>query len=333
MVPPVNESKFQITHLHSGGIIANYYCSSQCRHCLYRCSSGWETKYITIETTKTILDRLEDLQVASFHIGGGEPFLDRSGLKTLLQCIQRSGLSVDYIETNSSWFKDQADAVALLGEIRDLGVSTLLVSISPFHNEFIPFNRVKGVIAACQRAGVNVFPWMEGFYADLDAMADDKPHPMADYKERFGDKYLSQILRRYWIHPGGRALDTFASQLPRKTVNEIVEEKSPCHELLDTSHFHVDLFGNYIPGLCSGLAIDIEDIGDVLLQEKYPLLTLLFNQGVSGLLNLAQVEYSFKAKEFYSGKCHLCSDIRRYLVREHHLKSKELAPGQFYTEE
>ena len=316
-------SKFQILHLSSGGVITNYYCVS----------TLWENKYIAGEMAKTILARLEEMQVASVHIGGGEPFLNPSALKLFLQCVQQSKLGVDYIETNSSWFKDLPEAVSLLEEIKQLGVSTLLVSISPFHNEFIPFYKVKGVIAACQQAGINIFPWMEGFYPDLDALAEDKPHPFADYEERFGNNYLNQILRRYWIHPGGRALETFFPTLPPRRVNEICEENPSCHELLDTSHFHVDLFGHYIPGLCSGLAIEIEDIGDVLTADKYPLLTRLFQRGVGGLLDMAQEQYSFKAKEFYWGKCHLCSDIRRFLVRQQQLKSSELAPRQFYMEE
>ncbi|MBW2707116.1 MAG: hypothetical protein JRD84_12515, partial [Deltaproteobacteria bacterium] len=34
---------------------------------------------------------------------------------------------------------------------------------------------------------------------------------------------------------------------------------------------HIDLFGNYIPGLCSGLAIAIGDLGRPLSNETYPL--------------------------------------------------------------
>jgi hypothetical protein len=47
------------------------------------------------------------------------------------------------------------------------GLRTLLVAISPLHNEFIPFAKVTGVIAACRDVGIDVFPWVNDFVKDL----------------------------------------------------------------------------------------------------------------------------------------------------------------------
>ncbi len=38
-----------ISSLYSGGLITNYYCTSQCRHCLYGCSPKWPKEYIIKE--------------------------------------------------------------------------------------------------------------------------------------------------------------------------------------------------------------------------------------------------------------------------------------------
>lgn len=53
------------------------------------------------------------------------------------------------------------------------------------------------------------------------------------------------------------------------------------------STLHVDLFGNYIPGLCSGIGVAIEDLGKPFSREKYPVLTLLAESGIRGLYDMA----------------------------------------------
>jgi hypothetical protein len=103
-----------------------------------------------------------------------------------------------------------------------------------------------------------------------------------------------------------------------------------CTELLDVRHFHLDLHGNYIPGLCSGLAVQRDDLGRPLAVEKYPLLSTLHNTGIQGLFDLAAGEHGFQPAAAYLSKCHLCLDIRRHLVIERQLNSPELQPRAFY---
>jgi hypothetical protein len=107
-------------------------------------------------------------------------------------------------------------------------------------------------------------------------------------------------------------------------------QKGGCSELLDVSHFHIDLFGNYIPGLCSGLAIRYEDLGERLSKEEYPFLTTLYHNGIEGFLHLARSDYGFKPSREYLSKCDLCFDIRYYLTMEVGVDSKELQPRGYY---
>jgi hypothetical protein len=322
-----------IRHLSSGGIITNYYCTSRCGHCLYGSSPGWDKGYIDAETFTRNLETIKGLGCHSVHIGGGEPFLNLKGLEAVLRAAHELGMGVEYVETNSSWFKDRSSACTALTTLRRWGLSTLLISMSPFHNEHIPFSRVKGVIEACQVCGIGVFPWIADFYQEIDAFDDSVPHRMEEYRRRFGDDYLMRLPARYWIHPGGRALATYADVLARIPLEEILESHpGGCNELLDVTHFHLDLFGNYIPGLCSGMAIQREDLGSPLSPDEYPLLTTLFQSGIKGLLDRASAEFGFRPETNYTPKCHLCFDIRRYLVRDSQLDSKELQPQQYYEE-
>lgn len=73
------------------------------------------------------------------HIGGGEPLLRPEELGAVLQIAAQASVAVEYVETNSSWFKDPDSAIAMLAQLGKQGLQTLLVSISPFHNEYIPY--------------------------------------------------------------------------------------------------------------------------------------------------------------------------------------------------
>ena len=132
---------------------------------------------------------------------------------------------------------------------------------------------------------------------------------------------------------GGRALETFRPLLGNKTFQQILAENpSGCHsELTDTSHFHFDLFGNYIPGLCSGLSVGRDDLRKPLSIKTYPIITTLYSQGIRGLSQMAVDIAGFvPQKEIYVNKCDLCTEVRTFLVLKGYQESKELNPVEFY---
>ena len=184
----------KIPPLGSGGLITNYSCTSSCRHCLYRCSPKRSKDYITPERTEKNLAAVKGNGCRSVHIGGGEPFVKPGALKECLRAFRGSGVGIDYIETNASWVGTGAGAAdsaadttgagaaalrpeALLEELLDLGADTLLISISPFHNEYVPYAKTERLIRACRSAGMGIFPWVEGFIGDLAAFDTSVPTP------------------------------------------------------------------------------------------------------------------------------------------------------------
>ncbi|MDH3837249.1 MAG: radical SAM protein, partial [Desulfobacteraceae bacterium] len=169
-------SSFAIRRLISGGLITNYFCTSRCRHCLYNCSPNRGKEYIDVETAEKCFIRILELGCRSLHIGGGEPMLRPEKLENILKAANRVGMGIDYVETNSSWFKNAESAVNVLERLITNGLSTLLISISPFHNEFIPFSKVKGVIDAGRKVGIGLFPWINDFYKDLSAFEPKTTH-------------------------------------------------------------------------------------------------------------------------------------------------------------
>jgi len=253
--------RLNISHLMSGGLITNYYCSSRCRHCLYRCSPRWPKEFITEDTARANLQTMKRLNCFSIHIGGGEPLLNPEAVLRILNVANELGVHVEYVETNSSWFKD--------------------------------------LKTAC---------------------------------DHYGENYTKSILDRYWVSAGGRALDLISEFSPQYSVEDIIQKnRGGCKELANTSHFHFDLYGNYVPGLCAGLSVRREDMGEPLSEADYPLLTLLFNNGIGGLLDFVRETYHFKeSKTSYANKCELCAEIRFFLVNEKGIVSRELQPKMHY---
>jgi hypothetical protein len=328
-------SVLNIKNLVSGGVIVNYHCVSRCGHCLYNCGPHRSRHYLSAERAEEIFGRIEVLGCRSVHIGGGEPLLDPDGLLAVLSAARRAGMGIDYVETNSAWYVDKARAVSMLADLRAGGLPTLLVSISPFHNAYIPFARVRGVIEACRETGVQVFPWVKAFVRDLDHLGVREAHTMEEFEARFGPGYLQRIPDRYWIHLGGRALETFRNVYPTYAVDDILDRRplSCARALSDTSHFHIDLEGRYIPGLCAGLAVAMEDLGGLLPSGKYPLLERLVSNGVRGLYDLACQDFGYRPqREDYLNHCDLCTDIRHHLARSGKGAFEELAPTGFYAE-
>lgn len=325
-------SQLAIYSLSSGGLITNYYCSSTCRHCLYRCSPKWPKDNITPEVARQNLQTIRRLGCDSVHIGGGEPLLQPEALAQVLDIARETGVTVEYVETNSAWYQSHDAACAMLEKLADNGLQTVLVSISPFHNEFIPFAKTKGVIAACRAVGISVFPWVLEFLSDLNAFDEHTTHRLEEYEQRFGARYIATLPQRYWISSGGRALETFGQYAPKYSVAAILSRNNQgCGELANVSHFHIDLYGNYVPGLCAGLAIRCEDLGAPLNPEDYPILSRLYAQGIGGLVTYTHDVYGVTppAAE-YASKCHLCYALRRVLVVEKGLDSHELQPQRHY---
>lgn len=327
--------QLQIDYLQSGGLIANYYCSSACAHCLYRCSPKWPKEYIEPETVRKNFDIIRRLGCRSVHIGGGEPLLRPEALGKILDIALESGISIEYVETNSSWFRNEQEACSLLEQLANKGLGTLLISISPFHNEFIPFYKVKGVVEACRRTGISIFPWVSDFVDDLNAFDERRTHSLVEYEQRFGPHYVESLPRRYWISPGGRALETFARFSPARSVSQIMAKNSQgCAELAEVGHFHLDFYGNYIPGLCAGLSIHRDDLGKALDPGEYPIISRLYSGGIAEFIDYAVETYGYASKrDDYSSKCALCYDARHFLVVEHRLDSKELQPREHYFHE
>ncbi len=322
-----------IDKLHSGGVIVTYACSAACGHCLYKSSPRRDNSFMSPETAELIFAKIASLGCRCVHIGGGEPFLSPTKLAEVCHRAAASGVSIEYIETNASWAgTDGSKTRETIEKIMQAGVDTLLISISPFHNQFVPFAKTKALIAACRDAGMGVFPWISDFIGDISRLDTDKTHPLSEYEDVFGVDFVNSLPARYSVRMGGRAIHTYHHRMPTRTAREIsYSNPGPCKEPFNTSHFHADLYGNYIPGSCAGMALALDNLGKEADDHSYPIFKIMTTGGISELLKLAKDTIAFDNNDTYLGKCHLCNDIRTALSKRNLFKN-ELQPAEFYSE-
>ncbi len=317
-----------IFKLTSGGLIVNYRCQARCGHCLYHWSPDREPDYLSPEGAREIFTRAKELGAPSMHVSGGEPFMDMDALCQVLAVAQAQGMPIDYVETSASWVEDEACARLAVERVRALGVRTLSVSISPYQNEFIPMDKVFFLTQACRDQAVTPALWIDEFFPDLTAFPTDRPHARAEYEGYFGKNYWAQLRPRYALNMVGRALCTHKGDMPTFPTTRIPHMCRSCQELGGRSHYHIDLYGGYIPPGCPGLALPLEALGKELDPEEFPIYTRLA-QDPKSLLDFCKAQ-GFTPKSSYYNRCHLCQDMRLFLYHRHPGKYRELAPASFY---
>ena len=178
---------------------------------------------------------------------------------------------------------------------------------------------------------MGVFLWQERFWKELSSLDPTSTHSLEEMEERFGPNYRTHLPRRFGLTMRGRALMYYQKVIIPRPFEEWIEESTPCSELAATGHFHADLFGKYLPGGCSGLAIDLKDLGPPLNEGKYPLLTALYSEGPAGLYDIAS-DYGFQPAPSYASKCHVCTDIRRHLTASSTAHFPEIHPKPYYQQ-
>lgn len=268
---------------------------------------------------------------AQIHIGGGEPFLNPQRLLDIVETAFNYGICLSYVETNAFWGNNPNKYEPILKELYKLGLRSILISVSPFHAEFIKpqtsINAIKMVRSVFGYAGA--FIWIAEFLAILSK--HDKAENF-DIKT-MGAEMVRQAADMYYLIPGGRCGYLQPAVAMKRPARDFF--MTSCgRELISTAHFHIDAYGNYMPGgLCGGIAMcDYKRAGDEINLNDRPLLKILYNEGIKGLYEIALKAGYSELSDGYCGKCHLCVDIRNYLFNNAgENEFIELAPAEFYN--
>lgn len=328
-----NTNRLVIGNLHSGGLILGYRCPSKCRHCLYGCGPH---RRDGAPDSQSELEKILDLLAtrapdATYHIGGGEPFLNLPLLRQAIEGMASRQLQLDYVETNAAWVKDFHHAREILSELAPLGLSCLLVSLSPFHAEYIPLRKTYAAIKAAHQVLPQwAFVWKSLFVQDLDSEPTEQLLDLDAFLDRRPADYALRLAQRYSLVAAGRAGRFLAARGQHIPWQKAADSALCQNRLTDTNHFHVDCQGNYIPGLCAGLQLPFIDLPGSVDPERFPLLSLLAKSGPRAAVELAR-KFGFIPSKTYSSSCDLCTELRFFLATHTPGTFPELGPTSFYS--
>jgi hypothetical protein len=312
----------------------SYRCTNTCRHCLYRCSPRQPDEWLTLGAARRIFEALaQEPQLDSIHIAGGEPTLRMELLLDLIRLAREVNLPVAYVETNASWCESREYTRHQMERMQDAGLPALLVSVSMFHNEFVPFSMTRNCVEVARSVfgSQNVLLYLPHMYDLLARMPDDGTHTLEAFQAWARlENQPGMIPQLYQVIPAGRApeglrhcYETMPAEALRGQTCEM--------ELLSTTHFHIDHNGDLFTGLCAGIApARVEDLHPRIEPDTHPVFCRLCEEGPFGLMQVAVRRYGFTPREDgYVSKCDLCFDVRRALQGTG--GSIELRPASFYS--
>ena len=326
-------TNYKVKSLPSGaGIIVTYKCTAACLHCCYCSSPRRSGRYMSRQVADKIFSLLKNMGCLSVHIGGGEPFVNFEKLLEVCRSAAERRVSIDYIETNASWCADEADVFDKLEKLMSAGVDCLLVSLDPFHNEFVPYAKIKKLLKCCKTAGMGVFPWQSKFGRIVGAMDENATHSLAEYEKVFGEGFIKSIAEGYGLGYNGRAL---------KILEKITEDRKPCEyfakedscrgAIASLNHFHVDMDENLIPPSCNGFRANIFELCESGLDcDKYRYFTAITEGGLGLLLDRAKTLGFSPKSEGYASKCALCFDIKKFVCGS--ANPPDIGPAGFFEE-
>lgn len=316
------------------GIITNYNCTAECRHCMFMSSPKCKKDFISEEMSENIAENLAQRGVTSVHIGGGEPFINFKALCVLLKHLKNYGVGIDYIETNAFWCSDPDFIAKRLAALKELGVKCVMASVDPFHIEFVPLSNPLLLCRMLREADMNYFIWQEKFLRRLSKLDHGRTYSNDELKTVLGSDYIAATAKEYGLGINGRAL-TIADEIYRKRpYTELIKEKPSCVHMLSPHHCHIDLYGNVIPSGCPGISIALHDFqsndnAENIDKNKYPAVSRLITGGLLALYKYASESVFIPDESGYSTACSFCVHIRAYLNA--HNPSYDISPDSFYN--
>ena len=315
-----NEPKIKLWR--SAGLLLTYRCSAACEFCYYHCTPE-KGGLMPVEMALAAWRSLKYLagEAAKIHLTGGEPFLYWDRLVEILARGREEGLGpVDLVETNGSWAVDASLVRDRLRALSGLGVQRLKVSADPFHQAFVPIERVRLVATVAKE----VFGTDRVLVRWAEYLGESREHDV-DYVAAYRARPF-----RFTGRAAGQLADLIASE-----PAEALAGASCLGDFLGAKGVHIDPYGNVFSGTCSGIivgninAMPLEEMWKRFTPLNDSLVGTLCEQGPYGLLADAE-RLGYQRLSRYADKCHLCTHIRQFLL-EHETGASTIGPPDCYA--
>jgi hypothetical protein len=340
-----SEENIRVPEPMSGGILLSYNCSAACKHCMYACSRAWRGDWITEDDLYLLLRNIAPyIQTSPFgeeafslnyglHFTGGEPFLNFPLLLKGVEMATSLGISGLFVETNCSWATSDELTLERLQLLKGEGLNSILISVNPFYLEFVPFERTERVVNISRKVFSNhMMVYQPAYYNRFLQMGIKGTMPLSEYLEVEDELEFGRQVEFFLSGRAPYALEQYGL-FPQYRAHYYFDY--PCvPSFLRPWHNHFDNYGNYMPGYCGGISFGDFRLLDELLEaglppSQYPILDFIVKNDFRTLFNFA-LSYGYEEREEgYLSKCHLCLDIRRFLVSRDSFE--ELQPVEFYS--
>ncbi len=336
--------RIQVPPPSSGGLVLSYKCQARCRHCIYACSPEWKANFITEDQIDLGLEQLSKTIQPSMwgrervglndglHFTGGEPFLNFDLLLRAVELGTKHHIPSMFVETNSGWATDDDITRDRLRRLHAAGLHGILISVNPYYAEYIPFSDTE----RCLRISLeifnpaNVIVYQFVYYRQFKRLGIRDVISIEDYlrlSERDSD--FSGQVEMFFM---GRALTQLQDAFPRYPAQMFFYGNCKPRFLRDW-HNHFDNYGNFMPGFCGGISLgswfELDRLlADGIELDDYPILYYLVRGDMRGLFKFAQ-QFGYQPDfRGYLSRCHLCTDIRKFLLSQQDFE--ELRPVEFY---
>ena len=303
-----------------------YKCSAQCQHCIFA-SSPRKGGLMTVEDARTYLAETKKLGLTGRDviITGGEALLFYPRILEIIRAAADMGMApIRSVQSNGSWCTNDELTRHRLTELRDAGLAGMFYSADPFHQQFVPIDRVsRGIRIAGEVFGPeHVSGGSSSSYLSGEAMPTVEEHI-----EKLAGSPPIMVARAAWA---------LADHMPTIPLEEVLGMN--CRggrQDIDPSsvwQINVDAYGYVSSWVCSGILLGnahdtpFAEIVSRPLAEQPQLVQDLVERGPSAMLSMAE-KHGFRPRDRYVSKCHLCWDIREAI----HMHYPELfAPAELY---
>lgn len=294
------------------GFRLTYRCNSKCEHCYcYTDKDDLAGNDLRFEDIEPLIAQAKAIGMSGIGLSGGEPFLLRETIYSIVECAKRNGLNVN-IATNSFWAKQYDKAVGVLEHLKGLGFhpprDSIAVSAGQFHLPYI--NQV------CSMHLIKAY--RQVFNAAL---------PRLDFEYVVGNEQILHDYKAYLAENGVAETDyklvertIFQSTGNSRIVNDQIITKRPASVFRALCPWVKDLIvdpaGNVYP--CCGFnrynkGIVIGNIHQQSIEEirnaaqVNPVMIMLKYHSFAHLHSLLQRQFDLPAEA--DGLCDICEDI------------------------
>jgi hypothetical protein len=309
---------------------------------MYACSPEWKGDWISEHDLKMCLKLLRGKIAPSpwgnkrlslnhgLHFTGGEPFINFDLLLNAVHIADEFEIPSTFVETNCFWCRSDKITREKLNHLKSAGLRGILISVNPFYAEYVPFERTERCIKISREVfGHNVIVYQMEYYNLFKQLGIRKRIPLANYLALVQRKSLAGEIELFLM---GRAVVQLKDMYPSYPARHFFGQ-SCVPPFFREWHNHLDNYGNIMPGYCGGISLgdwhQLDDlIEDGMDLDKRPVLGFLIAENMRGLFDFAN-ELGYRELEAgYISKCHLCIDLRNYLLSRKDFI--ELRPLEFY---